>query len=66
MKTTIESLTTARQIAKEGRTFVEDANATVVRTDDFGYRFHVQKHDYLNETSKFKTFNGLYNYLYCK
>jgi hypothetical protein len=66
MKTTIETLTTARQISKEGRTYVEDVNSTIVRIDEFGFKFFVTKHDYLQESKRFKTFNGAWNYMYCR
>ena len=65
MKTTIETLTTAKQVATEGRTYVEDCNATIVRIDEFGFKFFVTKHDYLKESKKFKTFKGAWNYMYC-
>lgn len=61
MKTTIESLNSARQVAKEGRTFVEDANATIVRNDN---GFHVTKHDYRMEAKSFKTFRAALHYMY--
>lgn len=64
MKTSIEKLTSAKQVSKEGRTYVEDVNCTIVRIDEFGYKFHVTKHDYMNETKKFKTFNGAWNYMH--
>lgn len=41
MKTTIENLTTAKQVATEGRTYVENCNATIVRIDEFGFKFLV-------------------------
>jgi hypothetical protein len=73
MKTTIETLTTAREINKEGRTFIEDCNATVVRYDNnpsfnkkIDFKFYATKHDYLFEHKSFKTFKGLWNYLYKK
>lgn len=64
MKTSIETLTGAKQVSKEGRTYVEDCNSTIMRIDEFGYKFHVTKHDYTNETNKFKTFQGAWNYMY--
>lgn len=66
MKTNIETLTTAKQVSTEGRTYVEDCNSTIVRIDEFGFKFLVTKHDYHMESKKFKTFNGAWNYMYCK
>lgn len=65
MKTTIETLTSAKQIAKEGRTYVEDCNSTVAIINEFGYKYFVTKHDYVMESKRFKTFQGAWNYMYC-
>jgi hypothetical protein len=64
MKTTIETLTTAKQVVRENRTYVEDCNCTITRIDEFGYKFFVTKHDYVKESKKFKTFWGARNYMY--
>lgn len=61
MKTIIETLATARQIAKEGRTYVEDCNATIARDDTY---FYAQKHDYVMSSVRRKTFRAIWNYLY--
>ena len=66
MKNSIETLTTAKQVSKEGRTYIEDVNCTIVRVNEFGYKFHVTKHDYAKESKKFKTFKGAWNYIYCR
>lgn len=64
MKTIIETLTTAKQVATEGRTYVKDCNSTIVRINEFGFKFFVTKHDYQMESKKFKTFNGAWSYAY--
>jgi hypothetical protein len=61
MKTTIETLTSARQISKDHRTYVEDCNATVMRDDVY---FYATKHDYDFGDVRRKTFNAIWNYLY--
>jgi hypothetical protein len=61
MKTTIENLTTASQVNKEGRTYIDDANATIVKNEG-GY--YVTKHDFVKEAKQFKTFRGALNYIY--
>ena len=66
MKTIIESLSSAKQVSKEGRTYVKDCGCTILRTSDFGYKFHVIKHDDFNASAMFKTFRAAWNFIYTK
>lgn len=66
MKTTIETLTTAKQVAIDGRIYVEDCNSSILTIDEFGFKYLVTKHDYVLESKRFKTFKGAWNYMYCK
>lgn len=66
MRTTIESLSSAKQVLKEGRTYIKDCDCTILRINDFGYKFYVIKHGDLNASASFKTFRAAWNYVYIK
>ena len=66
MKTTIESLSSSKQVSKEGRTYVKDCDCTILRTNDFGYKFYVIKHSDLNASASLKTFKDARNFMYKK
>jgi hypothetical protein len=61
MKTTIETLATARQVNREGITYVEDANCTVVRDEN---EWFVTNHNFKFESKRFKSFRSVLKYIY--